>query len=136
MGTLHGRSTIRQGVKLPQSQVHPTWAADKAKGTPLQACCLEQAKFVPCQGLRQAELENKDLGWKEEKTKAEIPSGPEPNSLQALSMALFPLLTPWSPAYSSSEEKEEDSSTLPAGVRGCANTEVRGIQKGIDRLCN
>lgn len=61
MGTLHGRSTVGQGAKLPQSQALPTWAAESAKGALLQACCPEQAKFLPCQGLRQAKLENKDL---------------------------------------------------------------------------
>lgn len=64
MGTLHGRSTVGQGAKLPQSQVLPTWAVEWAKGASLQACCPEQAKFLPCQGLRQAELENKDLIWR------------------------------------------------------------------------
>lgn len=61
----------------------------------------KQAKFLPCQGLGQAELENKDLIMK--KTKAEITPvfrlwsemGPESNSLHTLSTALYSSLVPW-----------------------------------------
>lgn len=64
MGILHGSSTVGQGAKVPQSQALPTWAVERTMGALLQACCPEQAKFLPCQGLRQAELENKDLIWR------------------------------------------------------------------------